>query len=266
MFAETTLIVSRTRLTLNFLISSILIMTTRPLGIRITCDNDESLIEFAAPYHGIWCKEGGDLEKNCAKSHYHGLIHTSLTDNGLRKRLYNIFQTPADKKGQQTVAFSKITDAKGGEAGMIRYICKGTEKTLPLILQNNFSIDTTEQYDAYWDIYRGLQQEGKEKREKKQTNKANFKDYFVNTFISDNQDIGHTRLTPIKIAKVLFDYYKKNEWEMPSPTQGQTIINDLYLRYSGAPDNVLKRHYLEYWKIDYMIPDTRAACPEDECL
>jgi len=223
----------------------------RPLAIRITADNDELLLEFATQYPGIWCKEGPDLEKYCQKDHYHGLIHTSLTDNGLRKQIYNIFQTPVDKRGQRFVAFSKITDAKGGEAGMTRYICKGTEKLNPLILQDSFNHNITEQYDQYWDINRELKQEAKDKREKKQTNKANFKDYFVNTHVSSSEDVGRRRLTPITIAKILFEYYKLKEWEMPSPTQGQTIINDLYLRYSGAPDNVLKTHYLEYWKVDY---------------
>lgn len=226
-------------------------MTSRPLGIRITADSDEMLLEFASQYEGIWCKEGADLEKFCQKTHYHGLIHTSLTDNGLRKQIYNIFQTPDDKRGQRFVAFSKITDKKGGEDGFTRYICKGTEKMLPLILRNSFDIDTTEHYDRYWDIYSDLKQQVKEQREKKQTNKANFKDYFVNNFVSSTEDVGRRRLTPIAIAQILFDYYKLKEWEMPSPTQGQTIINDLYLRYSGAPDRVLRKHYLEYWKVEY---------------
>lgn len=246
MFAETTLMVSRTRLTLNFFI--LCNIMERSLGIRITADADENLLIFAQQYPGIWCKEGPDLEKFCQKSHYHGVIHSTLTDNGLRKQIYNIFDVPLDKRGQKFVAFSKITEEKGGEEGFIRYICKGTDKINPFILHNSFNIDITQQYERYWSIYAGLKQEAKEKREKKQTNKANFKDYFVNNFVL-NRATDFT-LKPTHIAKIMFDYYLENEWEMPSPTQGQVIINDLYLRYSGQPETVLRRHYLQYWKVD----------------
>ncbi len=136
-------------------------MTTL-LGIRITANNDNLLKLFTEQYKGLWCKEGGDLEKHCAKTHYHGLVETKLTPNGLRKQIYNIFETPKEKRGQGFCAFSKITDAEGFE----RYLCKGTEKTYPEIIQNNFDIDTNERYDQYWDIYHGLQEQAKEKREK----------------------------------------------------------------------------------------------------
>lgn len=234
----------------------------RSVAIRITADCDEYLLEFAQQYPGLWCKEGPDLEKFCQKDHYHGVIHTSLTDNGLRKQIYNIFQTPVEYRGQRHVAFSKITDEKGGEDGFIRYICKGTEKLNPLILYNSFNIDIQEKYDAYWDIFQDLKQKGKEQREKKLTNKANFKEYFIKTHVSGKKESDQysteyyrepldnpikLRLTKEKIAMLMYEFYTQNEWELPSPSQGEITIMDLYLRYCHLKDK--KKEILEYWRL-----------------
>lgn len=232
---------------------------SRSVAIRITADSDENLLEFAKQYPGIWCKEGPDLEKFCQKSHYHGIIHTTLTDNGLRKQIYNVFQTPVDNRGQRFVAFSKITDDKGGEDGFVRYICKGTEKLNPLILYNSFNYNIEEKYDAFWDIYSDLKQKGKEKREKKLTNKANFKEYFINKYVGtkgeeyiQNPDKVERnpikiRLSKEKIAMLMYEFYLQNEWELPSPSQGEITIMDLYLRYCHLKD--VKKEILEYWRL-----------------
>jgi len=217
------------------------------LGIRITANNDNLLKLFTEHHVGLWCKEGGDLEKHCFKPHYHGIIETTLTPNGLRKQIYNTFETPKDKRGQGFCAFSKITD----EEGFQRYICKGTEKTYPEILQNNFGIDINERYDQYWDVYHGLKREAKEKREKKQTNKANFKDYFISNFVpkdtTGSDRIGKCRLSKTKIAMIMYDFYTIRDWELPSPSQGEITIMDLYLRYSYLKEK--KKEICEYWRV-----------------
>ena len=107
-------------------LTSVRTMTLTELAIRITADNDEALTEFASQYKGVWCKEAPDLEKHCNRIHYHGYILTELTNNGLRKQIYNTFEIEKSKRGNQTLAFSKITDKEG----YFRYICKGTEKNL----------------------------------------------------------------------------------------------------------------------------------------
>lgn len=217
------------------------------LGIRITADNDNLLKLFTESYVGLWCKEGGDLEKYCAKTHYHGIIETTLTPNGLRKQIYNIFEVPKDKRGQGFCAFSKITD----EEGFQRYICKGTDKTYPEILQNNFDININERYDQYWDVYQGLKNDAKEKRDKKKTNKANFKDYFIANFVPKGTDgpdsIGKCRLNKRKIAMIMYEFYEEREWELPSPSQGEITIMDLYLRYAQTRN--IKNEICEYWRI-----------------
>jgi len=83
---------------------------SRYLGIRITANSDSDLLLFAEQYPGIWCKEGPDLEKFCQKDHYHGLIESSLTANGLRKQIYNFFNIPKEKRGNPSVAFSTIIE------------------------------------------------------------------------------------------------------------------------------------------------------------
>ncbi len=226
------------------------------IGIRITADNDTNLKHFAQNHVGLWCKEGGDLEKYCAKPHYHGLVETTMTTNGLRKQIYNTFEVPQDKRGQQFCAFSKITD----EEGFQRYLCKGTEKTYPLILQNNFEIDINERYDQYWDVYQGLKKDAKEKREKKKTNKACFKDYFIANFVpihpnagfakkdeNGNLPLGKCRLNKRKIAMIMYVFYEEREWELPSPSQGEITIMDLYLRYAQTRN--IKNEICEYWRI-----------------
>ncbi len=214
------------------------------LGVRITADSDDLLLEFARPYNGLWCKEGGDLEKYCSKPHYHGLIETDLTPNGLRKQIYNIFNVPQDKRGQRFCAFTKIKD----EEGFQRYICKGTENTLPLILQNNFDIDINDRYEQFWDINAQFRREAEEKKLKKQTNKANFKDWFINNYITEVNDCTRFRMSKRHIALKMYEFYKENEWELPSPSQGEIIINDLYLRFC-CPEEKIKEKICEYWRI-----------------
>lgn len=214
------------------------------LGIRITADADDLLLEFTRQYIGLWCKEGGDLEKYCTKPHYHGIVDTTLTPNGLRKQIYNIFDVPKDKRGQRFCAFTKIKD----EEGFQRYICKGTENTLPLILQNNFDIDINDRYTQYWDINSQFKAEAEARKTAKKTNKANFKDWFINNYLTEINDCTRRRLSKRNIALKMYEYYVENEWELPSPSQGEIIINDLYLRFI-CPDEKLKDKISEYWRI-----------------
>jgi len=221
-------------------------MTTE-VAIRITADNDESLTEFASQYPGLWCKEQPDLEKNCNRTHYHGYIQTKLTNNGLRKQIYNIFNIEKSKQGNTTLAFSKITDKEG----YLRYICKGTEKTYPDIVHNDKDYDTNYYYNQYWKTNQEINEKLKTQRNLKKTTKANFKDYFLTEVLPGYDDKSKAKLTQHQICMLMYNYYKENEKELPSKMQGQIIVNDLYLRYTCPEDKLKNEILFIYGFIEY---------------
>lgn len=201
---------------------------SREVAVRITADNDEALKEFAKQYKSVWCKESADLEKNCNRTHYHGYLLTNLTNNGLRKQIYNVFQTPKDKQGNTTLAFTKVTD----KDGYFNYICKGTEKTYPYIVYDGIQIDTDHHYSEYWKTNKEILDAIQEKRNLKKTAKQNFKDYFINEILPNRDAIGKAKLSQTQICIIMYRWYKSMDKELPSKSQGQIIVNDLYLRYT----------------------------------
>lgn len=213
------------------------------LAIRITADNDEALTEFAKQYKGIWCKEEPDLEKNCNRTHYHGYIQTELTNNGLRKQIYNIFETPKENRGNRTVAFSKVTDVDG----YIRYVSKGTPKTYPNIVYNDTEYDPQQYYDEYWKTNQEIQDKIKAERNLKKTAKQNFKDYFINEILPKYPNsYSKAKLTQYQICFLMYTWYKENDKELPSKSQGQIIVNDLFLRYTCPQEKVEDQVLLIY--------------------
>lgn len=230
-------------------------MNLRNIAIRITSDNDEALIQFASQYPSIWCKEEPDLEKYCNRTHYHGYVQSELTNEGLKKQIYKYFQIPKEDQGNKTLAFTKIIEDtthkkyKGGLEGYLRYICKGQENTYPNIVFNNLNYNTDEYYDAYWKINADYREEVKNRKEAKRTNKQNFKDWFIDNYINRDKDIGNRfnsmKLTQKNICLMMYEYYKEQEWELPSRTQGEVIIKDLYFRFSPefTDTEELLRHY-----------------------
>lgn len=237
-----------------------------PKAIRITADNDEALLQFTSTYRGIWCKEEPDLEKHCNKIHYHGLIDTSLSDNGLRKQIYNFFETPKNLRGNPTCGFTKVTDREGA----LRYICKGTSKTYPNIVYNTYLGDeigvhhswmesdgsyldeglpffptVDYYYTKFWEINKQLHADVKKRREEKKTAKQNFKDYFVNDVIPEYSK-NYSKLGVSHICLLMFRWYKEHDKELPSKTQGQIIVNDLYLRYI-CPEGNIEEELLKYY-------------------
>lgn len=230
-------------------------MTLRDIAIRITADNDTALGEFLSQYPALACKEGPDMEKHCRKDHYHIYLQSKLTNEGLKKQIYKLFETPDCEKGNQFLAFSRIiTDEehknyKGGLDGYLRYICKGKEKTYPNIVFNSLDYNTDDYYERYWEINYQYKEDAKTKREAKRTNKQNFKDWFISNHVNSSQDIGkHTMsLTKKNICIMMYNFYKDNEWELPSPSQGEIIVNDLYFRFSDNHD--LEKEILNYYRI-----------------
>jgi len=214
------------------------------LAVRITADNDDALLEIASRYTGIWCKESADNEKHCTKPHYHGMIEMDITVEGLRKQIYNAFSVPKENQGNKTVAFSKVTDAPGFE----RYICKGTNKTLPVILYNNTDCKPEITYDEYWDVNKELKKSIEEKRAEKGTHKEQFKVYFKEKHVKENQSKYRCRLTKKDLVKIMYYFYLEKGWEMPSSTQGETVIYDLWLRYCGQEEDAVKEAG-QYWRI-----------------
>lgn len=227
----------------------------RNIAIRITADNDIALGEFLSQYPALACKEGPDEEKHCRKDHYHIYLQSKLTNEGLKKQIYKLFEIEKENQGNQTLAFSRIiTDEshknyKGGLDGYIRYICKGKEKTYPNIVFNSLNYNTDDYHERYWDINYQYKQEAKEKREAKRTNKQNFKDWFIATHINHDKDVGkrNVPLTQKNICLMMYNFYKENDWELPSPSQGEIIINDLYFRYS--PNYTDEKEILGYYRI-----------------
>lgn len=219
---------------------------SRELAIRITADNDEALKQFATQYQSIWCKEEPDLEKHCNRTHYHGYLLTDLTNNGLRKQIYNYFDIPKEKRGNTSLAFSAINDDRGGKDGMLRYICKGTAKTYPNIVYDSFPLDTNELYQAYWSANQDLKEKLEAQRNLKKTTKANFKDYIISYVESLKNNYGKAKMTREQLCITMVEWYKKNGYELPSRSQGQIIVNDVYIRYSCSEEqykDVIYRYY-----------------------
>lgn len=246
---------------------------TTPIAIRITADNDDALRAFTEPYRSIWCKEEPDLEKHCNRTHYHGLVYSSLSNNGLRKQIYNHFDVSKENQGNKTLAFSKITDLEG----YLRYICKGTQKTYPNIVSNSFLGDEwgvhhswlldkdpsdgeppdrffpsqIYYYDKYWATHQELQDKLKNHKAEKRTAKQNFKDYFINDILPTYNQQGRPKLNEDWICILMYHWYKKHDKELPSKSQGQIICNDLYLRYT-APDANVELKVLQYYGFAYL--------------
>ena len=236
----------------------------KEMAIRITSDNDEALRLFAKQYIGIWCKEEADLEKHCNSTHYHGYIKTKLTKEGIKKQIYNYFQTPNEDRGNKTLAFTKVKEIEG----CFRYICKGTEKTYANIVYNdilgpntrgahNINVndetiypDDNHYYDTFWDVNKKLHQEVKERRDLKKTAKANFKDYFINEVLP-TYDNNKCKLTQNTICHYMYDYYVEHDKELPSKMQGQIIVNDLYLRYTCPQDKLKNEILFVYGFVEY---------------
>lgn len=216
--------------------------------IRITADNDEALTEMFKDTQVIACKEEPDLEKNCNRTHYHILVLSEMTDNGLRKRMYNVFDIPNESKfrGNTFVAFSKITDLDG----MLRYICKGTTKTYPNIILNTYNIDDRQKYDEYWNIYAQLKEEVKARQEVKKTGRQKFKDWFNNHVHNTLSDFSRNRLKLRDVCDLMVHFYDTNDLEFPSKFQGEQMINNVYAKYI-LDDKEKLRFMRSYYNISF---------------
>lgn len=222
-------------------------MSLREIAIRITADNDLALTSFAEQWPtSVWCKEEPDLEKHCNRIHYHGYITSSYSNNGLRKQIYNYFEIPKEKQGNQTLAFTKIDEKEG----YFRYINKGTSKTYPNIVYDNIDLDMEHYYTEYWKTNQEIMDKLKEKKNLKKTAKQNFKDYFINEVLPTKNRVGKAQLKIKQICMLMYHWYKDNDKELPSKSQGQIILNDLYLRYTAQDDKV-EFKVLEYYGLEW---------------
>lgn len=213
--------------------------------IRITADNDEAIQQLCEDIPSYVCKEGPDNEKHCRKTHYHLLMQNDLTDNGLRKRIYNYFNVPSTDRGQQFCAFTQVKD----EEGVKRYISKGLENVKPEIILNSLEVNVDKYYNDYWSTFTSLKQTRANEKEISKSRTQEFIDYFDSNY---NTATKHTRatLTLGKVCDLMVAYYRDKDYLMPTKWQGSQLVRTLYVKYS-TNENVkvnMRRFYdAEEW-------------------
>lgn len=213
--------------------------------IRITQDNDDAIKELCADVPCIVCKEGPDNEKNCRKVHYHLMLDSDLSDNGLRKQIYKYFNVPKEDHGQKTCAFTQVKCVEG----LTRYICKGLENTKPEIILNTLEINVDKYYGDFWDIFQTYKDKGDRDRKEAKSRTQEFMDYFDDNYNKDNRAYG-VRLTLPKVCDIMVDWYKTNNYLLPTKWQGTQLVRTCYVRYSEEKEvsvNMRRFYDAEEW-------------------
>lgn len=209
--------------------------------LRITADNDQAINEFTRDVPSYVCKEGPDNEKNCRKIHYHLIMDSDLTDNGLRKQIYKYFQVKDEDKGQKFCAFTTISDLEGAK----RYLSKGLENVKPEIIVNTMDIKVDDYYNAYWDIYSSLKDQGDKERKAAKSRTIEFFEFFDDKFTGASNTMSRYGLTPAKVCSLMIMWYTEKGYVMPTRWQGQQLVITCYARYSEATnkDSRLRDYY-----------------------
>lgn len=209
--------------------------------IRITQDNDQAIEELCQDVPAIVCKEGPDAEKNCRKVHYHLLMDSDLSDNGIRKQIYKYFNIADEDKGQKTCAFTKVKDKEGA----LRYVCKGLSNIKPEIVLNTMEIDVDLYYNAFWDIFTSLKESGAKEREATKSRTQEFMDYFDNGYCGPDRVRFRKQLGTVEICNIMCHWFKNNKYKLPPKWSGQQIVMSCYNLYSEQPskDKVLLWYY-----------------------
>lgn len=124
--------------------------------VRITTDNDVCM--YASIFKGYKSLIAQEYKDNSTQSgkHYHALV-LDVRKATLESRLKKFF------KGNQQ--YSCVIAKDNSE--VIRYICKGTVDTKPVIVQNDLDVDIDLSYSEYWRINKSLgsKKERKSKRD-----------------------------------------------------------------------------------------------------
>lgn len=196
--------------------------------IRITADNDDAIRELCDGVPSYVCKEGPDNEKNCRKVHYHLMLDTDMTDNGLRKQIYKYFNVKDEDKGQKTCAFTTVKE----EEGCKRYLSKGQENVKPEIIVNTLEVNVDQYYEAYWDIFSSLKKEGARIRKENKSKTLEFLDYFDTVYTGEDNVKSRKTLDMAEVCDVMCEWYRVNEYTLPTKWQGQQLVMTAYNRYS----------------------------------
>jgi len=209
--------------------------------LRITQDNDDAVREFCEAIPSLVCKEGPDNEKHCRKIHYHLLMDTDLTDNGLRKQIYKYFQISDEDRGQKTCAFTTITDIEGVK----RYVCKGLQNVHPEITINTMEIDIDIYYNAFWDIFASTKERGAKERAEKKTRTQEFMDYFDTHYSGEDTAKYRRSLGTQHICSLMCEWFKRNGYKLPTKWAGQQLVMTCYNLYTAQPQR--ERVLLDYY-------------------
>lgn len=207
--------------------------------IRITADDDQAVQELVQDQQALVCKEGPDSEKNCRKTHYHMLLDSDLSDNGLRKQIYKYFKVSEEDKGQKTCAFTQVKDVEGCK----RYICKGLENVKPEIIVNTMMINVDRYYHDYWDIFSSLKKQGQAEAKAAKSRTIEFYDYFDSNYTGEANRLSRQKLSQAKVCNIMCRWFQEQGYTMPTKWQGQQIVITCYARYSEQSvkeDNLLK--------------------------
>jgi hypothetical protein len=200
--------------------------------IRITIDNIDALRKFCGEVPAYACLEGPDDE--CKKDHYHVLLDTDITDNGVRKQIYKHFDVSKENRGQKSCVFTKITDVEGVK----RYISKGVKQVMipqppPRIVINTMNLDVEIYHNAFFVVNASLIKDKKDKKATSASRTKEFNDYFVDNHITMRE--GHRRLTSRDICAIMLRYYREKKYPLPPRWHGTSMVMTLYSNYSEDP-------------------------------